>query len=63
MASNFDMKKDELKPDKIYKVNSDSMAILLRGKHLFLAYNEKALAHIPESKPVTGQLRLNRRPS
>ncbi len=58
MASNFGLKMGELKPDKIYMLDKGkpAKAILLRGKHLFLAWNEEVLSLVPESRPVTGEL-------
>src|SRR5262245_42314910 len=64
MASNFVLKKGELKPGKVLQVSGPSSwffpvekrYILLKDKHLYVAGDEKALSLVPASKPVIGEL-------
>lgn len=61
MAANFNLAKGELEPEQILKItrnNNSSFGqfIYLRGKHLYLGNNERAILSVAQGKPLSGVL-------
>jgi hypothetical protein len=54
ILKNYGLKKDDVKPGKIREM--DGRAVLLKGKHLFVARKAKALSMIMEGQSVTAEL-------
>ena len=62
MASNFHLKKGELQPGKIVKVtNQFGTLVYVRGNHLYLGRNERAILSVAKGKPLSQVLTAKQR--